>query len=275
MYIRISQSLLPLAALLAVFSNATPIPLGSSIVARDYLYSLDTRDGGLASLDARDNDFSYLDARDEYLEARDALELRDEYLSWLVARSPGPGMKDKQESSPPVTTFKPVHANTIHTTDQNVYTGTQVNNAGSDLMKKIAAADAWNKKGPKTYPKPGTGFRNNEKENPAPKAPGTVAYHDPIKPPTRAWTLPLGGPHAGPGPDRLVAFRKAGEKAHTIGVSYHDPKKPIPAPSGSGAPSRNHPFTMASQKPGGPVKASIAKAGKMVMNVLKLGKKGH
>jgi len=268
MQIRISQSFLPLAAFLAVVCNATPIPGESSIMARDYLYSLEARDGGLASLDARDNDFSYLDAR-EYLEARDE-------LAWLVARALGPGMQHKQESTPPVATFHPVPDKTYFPTHKNVYTGAQVNSAAGDLMSHIPSADPFNRKANsrlKTYPKPGTGFRNSEAANPAPNAPGTVAYHTPLNPPKRASTLPAKpGGSVQVGTDRLVAYRKAGDTAHTIGVSYHDPKKPIPPPAPGGTPSRNHPFTMAPQKDGGKVKAGLAKAGKKLTNALSFKK---
>jgi len=260
MHIRISQSLLPLAAFLAVVCNATPIPGGSSILARDYLYSLDARDGGLVSLDARD----------EWLEARDE-------LAWLVARVvPGPGMQHKQESTPPVTTYNPVPDKTYFPTHNNVYTGKQVNGAADDLMTQIPSADPFNRKASgklKTYPKPSTGFRNSEAANPAPNAPGTVAYHNPLNPPKRASTLPAKpGGSVQVGTDRLVAYRKDGDAAHSIGVSYHDPKKPIPPPVAGGKPSNNHPFTMAPQKEGGAVVASMARTSKKINNAFSFKK---
>lgn len=151
---------------------------------------------------------------------------------------PRAGMQHKHKATYPPNAhspFRPVPEHYYYATETGVYSGKQVNQAAGRLMNDVQSARPWNKKhSPQGYPKPSTGFRNNDPNNPA--GPGDVAYHTPIKGNV--------GPGAKPGPDRLYAHRPptAGSQ-YKIGVSYHDSSKQIPPPSSNGRAATNHPFT--------------------------------
>ncbi|CAA7269147.1 unnamed protein product [Cyclocybe aegerita] len=259
----IMHSLIPFLAAVAISCSAAPIAQ-----PREYL-SLMTREVG--ELDARDISAPVFEAREEL----DDLELRTDDLAWLVERMngwPGPGMKHKNEHAAggvPTSGFHPVPENTYYRTHNNVYSGAQVNQYAHNMVQSIPHADPWNRKANsrlKSYPKPSTGFRNSEAANPAPNSPHSVAYHAPI-PPRRSNTMPARPTRPGGsykvGTDRVYGHRHINDPNLTVGVSYHDPKKPIPAPAPGGTPSRNHPFSVAQPKKGGPLKrfgAKIAKA---------------
>ena len=73
------------------------------------------------------------------------------------------------------------------------------------------------------------------------------------------------------GTDRLVAWKNHADTHYNIGVSYHDPKRPIPATS------NNHPFSHAQVKSGGPggVKIQAAKATKAIQRTWRKATKKH
>jgi len=65
------------------------------------------------------------------------------------------------------------------------------------------------------------------------------------------------------GTDRVMAWRNNADTHYNIGVSHHDPNRPIPATS------HNHPFSQAPVKSGGPIKVGVLKAKKVFKNLLK------
>jgi hypothetical protein len=154
-----------------------------------------------------------------------------------------------------------------------------VNQYAGDLISSIPGADPYRSKGKgklKTYPKPGTGFRESEADNPAPNSSGRISYHAPIGGPRRANTItgPTGSFKVGT--DRIYGHRDPVDPNLTVGVSYHDKKKPVPAPPAGGTPSRNHPFSVAEPQKGGRGKVALEKlkiAGGKVVDSLKIGKK--
>ena len=119
----------------------------------------------------------------------------------------------------------------------------------------------------KSYPKPSSGFRDSDHGNPAKNDGTNVAYHAPIGGPSRLTMGPHGSMKVGS--DRVVAHRKLADRRHTIGVSYHDPRIPIPAARPGGLSSNNHPFSMAQPKKGGPMKVAGAKLKAAVSKVTK------
>ena len=71
------------------------------------------------------------------------------------------------------------------------------------------------------------------------------------------------------GTDRLVAWKNHADTHYNIGVSYHDPKRPIPSTS------NNHPFSHAQVKSGGPVKVQAVKAKKAVQRTWRKATNKH
>ena len=106
-------------------------------------------------------------------------------------------------------------------------------------LERAPKYDARAKNSIRAYPKPSSGFPASDANNPAPNNGEYVAYHDTMK--SRS---------SGPGPDRLVAYRKKEEQQHTIIVAYHDSSKPIPAAQPGQTPPTNHPFSIAQPKEG-------------------------
>ena len=153
-----------------------------------------------------------------------------------------------------------------------------MNKYAGDLISSIPGADPYRSKGKgrlKTYPKPGTGFREHETDNPAPNHSGRISYHAPIGGPRRANTISGTGSFK-VGTDRIYGHRDPAHPNLEVGVSYHDRNRPIPAPPAGGTPSRNHPFSVAQPQTGGKGKVALEKmkmTGKKVINGLKLGKK--
>jgi hypothetical protein len=211
------------------------------------------------------------------IEARESLgfEVRDDGVNELFIREPvnsypGPGMLHQKESSTPVTAFHPVPSGTYIKTPGRVYSSKEINKAALDMFTDLHKAAAYRSKDKgkmKDYPKPSTGFRPTESGNPAPDPNTHVSYHVPIGGPKQYTIGPKGS--AKVGADRLVAYRKTGDPAHTIGVSYHDPTKPIPSARPGGLQSSNHPFSMAPELKGGAVKVAAEKFKKSISNVFK------
>jgi len=278
---RIVQSLFPLIALVTISCYAAPVAV---VQSRGDISLNDARD--LGDLDGRDllAPVPAYEVREEFEE----LESRgDDDLDWLFARMygwPGPGMQHKNEHNiDPTTGFHPVPANTYYTTPNNVYSGSDVNRYASNLVASIPHADPWNRRQSgrlKSYPKPSTGFRNSEADNPSPNHPHMVSYHAPIpavRAPRRANTAPTrpGGSFK-VGTDRIYGHRPTNDRRLSVGVSYHDPRKPIPPPQPGGTPSRNHPFSVAPPQQGGSMKVMGAKmkiTAKKIGSVFKFGKK--
>lgn len=252
---RTLQSFLSLATFAAIACSAAPI---APLQLREYLSLITARDEA-SEFDRRGNSVPVFDIREELLgelNAREYDDLEERMYPW-----PGPGMQHQLEHDQGVPTsgFNPVPQNSYFKTSNNVYTGSEVNAHAEQLVNSIATADPWNRKANvRSYPKPSTGFRNKEADNPAPKSSGRVAYHAPINPPStrhRANTIATPGQSARVGTDRVYGHRDPGNANLDIGVSYHDHKKPIPSTS------RNHPFSVAPQQTGGKAKVMGAKIG--------------
>ena len=60
------------------------------------------------------------------------------------------------------------------------------------------------------------------------------------------------------GTDRVVAWKNHPDTHYNVGVSYHDPSRPIPSTS------NNHPFSYAPPKSGGPLKVKAVQAKKAI-----------
>jgi hypothetical protein len=216
-------SVISLATLVVTVCNAAPIYWDLPIEDREYL----------APLEVREDDFEELFAR--------------------AAPNPGPyplpGMQHRDESNPPVTAFNPIPPRTYFQTPSNRYNADTVNQAATDMMQHVSNAPPYRSKTAaklKSYPKPSTGFRPNEPQNPAPNDGQHVAYHSPIGGPPQYTIGPQGSARVGP--DRVVAHRRLSEGAHNIGISYHDPRNPVPPARPGGLQSNNHPFSMATPR---------------------------
>jgi hypothetical protein len=235
-------SIISLAGLVLVVCNAAPVRWELPIEARESLGLFEVRDDGVYELFIREPMEPY----------------------------PRPGMLHPKESNPPVTAFHPVPQNSYVKTPGKVYSSKDINKAATDMFSNLPNADPYRSKDKnrlKSYPKPSTGFRPTEAGNPAPNPETHVSYHVPIGGPKQYTIGPQGS--AKVGADRLVAHRKVTDTAHTIGVSYHDPTKPIPAARPGGLQSNNHPFSMAPELKGGPVKVAAEKFKKSVSNTFK------
>jgi len=261
---RIVQSFLSLATFAAISCSAAPV---AQLQPREYLSSIAARDA--SELSRRGISVPVFETREESLGELDAREYDDLLLYERSYPWPGPGMQHQREhAGVPTTGYNPVPQNSYFPTANNVYTGSQVNAHAQHMVNSIATADPWNKKkNVKSYPKPSTGFRNGESDNPAPNSSGRVAYHAPINPPRsrfgpkRAATIAAPGRSARVGTDRVWGHRDPHNGNLDIGVSYHDHRKPIPSTS------RNHPFSVAPQRSGGKMKAMGAKMGKTAKKV--------
>uniref|UniRef100_A0A8H7XUU1 Uncharacterized protein n=1 Tax=Psilocybe cubensis TaxID=181762 RepID=A0A8H7XUU1_PSICU len=158
------------------------------------------------------------------------------------------------------------------------YSHTEVNAAAHRLVHDaIPNAPTYTsnrmRKGIRTYPKASSGFRPTEHAH-DPAHGHDLAYHYPFhgRP---------GTPHQNPqgqnsmkvGSDRIMAWRNHGDSHFNIGVSYHDPKRPIP----NNANARNHPFSHAPVKKGNATKVKALKAKKAVQRAWRKlkGNGGH
>jgi len=216
----------------------------------------------------------------EARESSDLFEVRDDVFEDLFARAPppepypGPGLKHKLESTPPITGFTPIPQGTYFKTPTKVYSANDVNQAAIRMFTNLGSAGKYTSKASgslKSYPKPSTGFRPHETDNPAPNDGTNVAYHAPIGGPRQYTIGPKGS--AKVGADRVVAYRKTADAAHTIGVSFHDPSKPIPVPKKGQVPSNNHPFSMAQPLHGGALKVATEKFKMAAKNAAKTATK--
>jgi len=265
---RVLQSFFPLIAFVTISCYAAPI---APIQSREQLSLNDARDVG--ELNGRD-------LLPPVFEAHEEFKSRDD--DWLFSRVngygwPGPGMQHKNEHSVVSTSgHHPVPKNTYYTTPTNVYSGSDVNRYASNMVQSIPHADPFNRKQNgrlKSYPKPSTGFRNSEAANPAPNHPNSVSYHAPIpavRTPRRSNTAPTrpGGSYK-VGTDRIYGHRPTTDRRLSVGVSYHDPRNPIPPPQPGGTPSRNHPFSVAPPQTGGAIKVMGAKMKMAAKNIFK------
>ena len=116
----------------------------------------------------------------------------------------------------------------------------------------------------RTYPKASSGFRPTERAH-DPAHGYELAYHYPMngKP---------GPAHRNPttnrvsmraGTDRIMAWRNRADTHYHIGVSHHDPTRPIPPTS------RNHPFSHAPPKRGNAIKVGALKAKSAIKGMFK------
>jgi hypothetical protein len=199
------------------------------------------------------------------LDGSDSLEARDGDTD-LWRRSPsvpvGPGVRHPSDAAG--ANFHPMPPGTYVKTHDRVYSHHEVNAAATRLFHHAlpAAPDYHSNRqrtGARTYPKASSGFRPTEHA------------HDPAHGFDQSYHYPMvgrpGPAHRNPttgrvsmrvGTDRIVAWKNHADTHYNIGVSYHDPKRPVPATS------NNHPFSHAQVKRGGPVKIQAAKAKKAV-----------
>jgi len=197
------------------------------------------------------------------LDGSDSFEARDGDID-LWRRDPsisvGPGVRHPGDAAG--ADFHPLPPGTYVETHDKVYTHHEVNAAAGRLIHQalpVAPDYTSNRQrtGARTYPKASSGFRASE------------SAHDPTHGFDQAYHYPMtgmpGAAHRNPttgrvsmkvGTDRLVAWKNNADTHYNIGMSYHDPKRPIPATS------KNHPFSMAPVKTGGPMKIQAVKAKK-------------
>jgi len=197
------------------------------------------------------------------LDGSDSLEARDGDID-LWRRDPmfsvGPGVRHPGDAAG--ADFHPLPPGTYIETHNHVYTHDEVNAAAHRLIHEaLPQAPNYNsnreRSGARTYPKASSGFRKSE------------SAHDPAHGFDHAYHYPMSGlpgpAHRNPttgrvsmkvGTDRIMAWRNRADTHYHIGMSYHDPKRPIPATS------KNHPFSSASVKRGGRMKIKALKAKK-------------
>ena len=118
--------------------------------------------------------------------------------------------------------------------------------------------------GARTYPKASSGFRPTEHAH-DPAHGHELAYHYPMQgKPGPAHRNPTSGrPSIRAGTDRIMAWRNRADTHYNIGVSHHDPTRPIPPTS------RNHPFSHAPPKKGNPIKVGALKAKSAIKGLFK------
>jgi len=120
-------------------------------------------------------------------------------------------------------------------TPNGKYPADQVNKTAKEMKELIAEGKKVN-----GYPKEGSGYPKSKKEKDPTKGQGK-SWHAPIK--------PEGSKNDGkPGPDRVVLNIKEGSTRADSYITHHDSKNPIPDGS------KNHPFSAAKRKKGGPNK---------------------
>jgi len=206
------------------------------------------------------------------LDGSDPFEARDRDVDLLprarLRHIPvGPGVRHPADAGG--ARFHPLPPNTYVETHDNVYSHKEVNAAAHRLIHQAipqAHTYASNRQraGARTYPKASSGFRPAEHAH-DPAHGYDLAYHYPMK------GMP-GPAHHNPttgrvsmkvGTDRIMAWRNHGDTHYNIGVSHHDPTRPIPSTS------RNHPFSHAPVKSGGAFKVGALKAKKAIQRTFR------
>ena len=124
-----------------------------------------------------------------------------------------------------------------------------------------------------------TVWPKNEAANPAPNNSNhlnLISYHAPMSPIPAVrtscrsnTTLTRPGESYNIGTDRIYGYRSINDGCLTVGISYHDPRKPIPPPQPGGIPSRNHPFSLAHLQKRGAIKVMCAKVKKVAKNMFR------
>jgi len=205
----------------------------------------------------------------------DSFEARDEDVElWGRARGRsnslipvGPGIRHPADAGG--AHFIPQRSNSYVETHNRVYSHNQVNAAAHRLIHQaLPQAPSYNsnrqRNSVRTYPKASSGFRPSEHAH-DPAHGHNLAYHYPMNGmPGPARTNPTTGrPSMRVGTDRIMAWRNHADSHYNIGVSYHDPNRPIPATS------HNHPFSHAPVKTGGPIKVGVLKAKKAFQKLLR------
>lgn len=152
---------------------------------------------------------------------------------------------------------------TYYQTANHVYSAGDVNAHTGRFMQTLdhatTATSNRQRKSVRTYPKPTSGFRPSEHAH-DPTHGHDIRYHYPMSgrpgnAPTNAHT---GRTSMRVGTDRLLAWRNRGDRQFHVGVSYHDPHRPIPATS------HNHPFSAAAPRRGGTFKVGFTKTKKAI-----------
>jgi len=221
---------------------------------------------GIVALLAQAAPISILDGSDSF-EARDGdVELLPRARRQTLMPV-GPGVRHPADAGG--AQFHPLPPGTYVQTHNNVYSHKQVNDAAHRLIHQaLPQAHTYTsnrqRTGARTYPKASSGFRPTEHAH-DPAHGYALAYHYPMNgmpgparrnPTTNRVSMKVGT-------DRVMAWRNHADTHYNIGVSHHDPTRPIPPTS------NNHPFSHAPVKQGSVFKVGALKAKKAIQKTFR------